>query len=384
MSSTALDVERLRTVAQAHVEAIARLAWRICEVPAPTGQEFERANFVAMLWQERGYIPEIDPVGNVYVRRAGKDQNAPLVMLMAHTDTVFPASTPIIIRREGDTLHGPGISDNSVSVAAMLHTFDLLDELKIETATDVIAVANVGEEGLGNLLGARTAVERYRAHLGAVIVIDGGLGHITYGAVGSKRWRITVRGPGGHSYGSFGTPSAIHGLGRIIASLADLQVPQSPKTTFNVGMIEGGTSINTIAAEASALLDMRSTDVESLNWLAGEARKIIERRAGAGLHAEITVLGERPAGERSLSDPLIQLTGKVLRWLGMEPHYGASSTDANIPISLNIPAVCIGVTHGENAHTLQEFFQISPLGTGLAQVGRLCVEASDLLRAQEG
>jgi acetylornithine deacetylase/succinyl-diaminopimelate desuccinylase-like protein len=379
MSSTSIDLERLRAVAQTHIEPIVELTARIGAVAAPTGQEFERARFVAVLWQERGYTPEIDSVGNVYVLRGGKNKKAPLLMLMAHTDTVFPASTPLIIKREGDTLHGPGISDNSVSVATLLHTFDLLDELKIETATDVVAVANVGEEGLGNLLGARTAVERYRPDLGAVIVIDGGLGHITYGAVGSKRWRITVHGPGGHSYGSFGTPSAIHGLGRIIAALAGLQVPQSPKTTFNVGVIEGGTSVNTIAASASALLDMRSTDVESLNWLAEEARALIEQRAGAGLSVEINVLGERPAGERSLSDPLIQLAGEVLQWLSIEPRYGSSSTDANIPISLNIPSVCIGVTHSEHAHTLQEFFHIPPLGSGLAQIGRMCVEASELL-----
>lgn len=379
MSLTSTAFEQLRAVAETHVEAIANLAWRICEVPAPTGQEFERARLVATLWQERGYTPEIDEVGNVYVRRRGSQENAPLLMLMAHTDTVFPASTPIAVRREGNTLHGPGISDNSVSVATMLHTFDLLDELKLETATDLVAVANVGEEGLGNLLGARTAVERYREQLGAVIVIDGGLGHITHGAVGSKRWRITVRGPGGHSYGSFGTPSAIHGLGRIIAALADLRVPQSPKTTFNVGVIEGGTSVNTIAAEATALLDMRSTDVEALNRLAEQARPLIEQCAGAGLQTEITVLGERPAGERSLSDPLVRLAGDVLRWLGMEPRYGSSSTDANIPISLNIPAVCLGVTHGEHAHTLQEFFEILPLGMGLAQIGRITIEASQML-----
>src|SRR5581483_11934160 len=212
MALTPPVLEQLRATAGAHVEAVASLARRICEVPAPTGQEFERARLVASLWQERGYSPEIDVVGNVYVRRQGADEQRPLLMLLAHTDTVFPASTPIVVRREGETLHGPGISDNSVSVAAMLHTFDLLDELKVETATDLLAVANVGEEGLGNLLGARTAVERYRQDLGAVLVVDGGLGHVTYGAVGSKRWRITVRGPGGHSYGSFGTPSAIHGL----------------------------------------------------------------------------------------------------------------------------------------------------------------------------
>ncbi len=379
MSLPSVTLERLRAVAEAHVEAVASLAWRICEVPAPTGQEHERARLVASLWRERGYTPEIDAVGNVYVTRRGATKNAPLLMLLAHTDTVFPASTPIAVRREGDTLHGPGISDNSVSVATMLHTFDVLDELKIETATDIIAVASVGEEGLGNLLGARTAVERYREQLGAVLVVDGGLGYITHGAVGSKRWRITVRGPGGHSYGSFGTPSAIHGLGRIIAAIADLQVPQNPKTTFNVGVIEGGTSVNTIAAEASALLDMRSTDVEALNKLARQARALIEQRAGAGLSTEIEVLGERPAGQRSLDDPLVQLAGETLRWLGIEPRYSISSTDANIPISLNIPSVCVGVTRGENAHTLQEFLFIPPLSQGLAQIVRLCIEAGHLL-----
>jgi tripeptide aminopeptidase len=370
------ELERLRVAAEGHIEGVASLAQRICEVPAPTGQEHERALLIASLWQERGYTPEIDAVSNVYVRRRGIRRRGPLLLLLAHIDTVFPASTPIVVKREGNTLAGPGISDNSVNVAAMLHVLHLLDELGIKTATDIIAVANVGEEGLGNLLGARTAVERYRERLGAVVVIDGGLGYITYGAVGSKRWRITVRGPGGHSYGSFGIPNAIHGLGRIIAALADLQVPPTPKTTFSVGVIEGGTSVNTIAASASAQLDMRSTDVEALNRLAEQAQQIIEKCAGTGLSVEIEVLGERPAGERSLSDPLILLAGETLRWLGIEPHYGLSSTDANVPISFNIPAVCVGVTRGEHAHTLQESLSISPIGCGLAQLVRLCVEGS--------
>jgi acetylornithine deacetylase/succinyl-diaminopimelate desuccinylase-like protein len=151
----------------------------------------------------------------------------------------------------------------------MITALDMLDSLKIETAVDIVAVADVGEEGLGNLCGARAAVERYRENLGAVIVIDGDIGQITHIAVGSKRWRITVRGPGGHSFGDFGTPSAIHGLSRIIAALSEMEVPQKPKTTFNVGTIEGGTSINTIAAHATALLDMRSTDISALSLQAG-------------------------------------------------------------------------------------------------------------------
>lgn len=372
------ELSQLRAAAAKRTEAVAGLAQRICEVPAPTGHEQERAQLVASLWRERGYTPEIDAIGNVYVRR-GKRRHGQVLMLLAHTDTVFPQTTPISVKRQGDILRGPGIGDNSVNVAAMISALDVLDELGKETDADIIAVADVGEEGLGNLLGAHTAVERYREQLGAVIAIDGSLGKITHVAVGSKRWRITVRGPGGHSYGAFGTPSAIHGLGRIIAAIADLEVPQQPKTTYNIGIIEGGTSVNTIAPHATALLDLRSADIASLDRLADEVRTIVEQRAGPGLQTEIEILGERPAGERSQADPLVQLTAEALTWLGMEPKYGAASTDANIPISLNIPAICIGITQVKGAHTLEEFLYVPPIGDGLAQLTRLCIEACTLI-----
>ncbi len=372
------ELSQLRAAAANHIEAVAELAQRICEIPAPTGNEQARAQLVASLWRKRGYTPEIDAISNVYARR-GKRGNGPVLLLLAHTDTVFPQATPISIERDADILRGPSIGDNSLSVAAMISTLDILDELGRETDADIVAVADVGEEGLGNLLGARTAVERYREKLGAVIAIDGKLGRITHIAVGSKRWRITVRGPGGHSYGAFGTPSAIHGLGRIIAAIADLQVPREPKTTYNVGIIEGGTSVNTIASRAAALLDLRSIDVASLDRVSDQVRAIVQQRAGPGLQTEIEVLGERPAGERSQSDPLVQLAAEALTWLGIEPKYEASSTDANVPISLNIPAVCIGITQVEQAHTLEEFVHVSPIGNGLAQLVRLCTEASTLI-----
>src|SRR5437588_12165788 len=372
------ELSHLRAAAAQRTEAVAELAQRICEVPAPTGNEQARDQLGGSLWRERGYTPEIDATGNVYIRR-GKRENGPVLMLLAHTDTVFPQTTPISVERDADILRGPGIGDNSVNVAAMISALDVLDELGKETAADIVAVADVGEEGLGNLLGARTAVERYRQKLGAVIAIDGNLGRITHAAVGSKRWRITVRGPGGHSYGAFGTPSAIHGLGRIIAAIADLQVPQQPKTTYNVGIIEGGTSVNTIAPRATALLDLRSTDIAALNQVADQVRTIVEQRTGPGLQTEIEVLGERPAGERSQADPLVQLAAEAITWLGMEPKYGASSTDANIPISLDIPAVCIGITQVERSHTLEEFLYVPPIGDGLAQLTRLCIEASTLI-----
>ncbi len=374
-------LSQLQTAASQRIEAVVDLAKRICEVPAPTGHEQERAQFVASLWQERGYTPEIDAVSNVYVRR-GKRMDKPVLMLLAHTDTVFPATTAIKVVRQDNVLRGPAIGDNSVNVAAMLTTLDMLDDMHIETECDIIAVANVGEEGLGNLLGARTAVERYREQLGAVIAVDGNLGRIIHRAVGSKRWRITVHGPGGHSYGSFGKPSAIHVLARIIATIADLNVPAQPKTTFNVGLIEGGTSVNTIAASASAVLDMRSTDVASLNSLAEQVRAIVEKQSQNNVSTAIEVLGERPAGERSQSDPLVQLAASVLRWLEIEPVYEASSTDANIPISLGIPSLCIGTTKGHDAHTLDEYLEIPPIGKGLAQLSRLCIETCHLIPQQ--
>jgi tripeptide aminopeptidase len=369
------ELSRIRAAAAKRTEAVVDLAQRICQVPAPTGNEWERAHLVASLWRERGYAPEIDAIGNVYISR-GKREQGPMLMLLAHMDTVFPHMTPIVVERQGAILRGPGIGDNSVHVAAMISTLDILDELEIETEATIVAVADVGEEGLGNLLGARAAVERYRERLGAVIVIDGNVGKITHVAVGSKRWRITVRGPGGHSYGDFGAPSAIHGLSRIIAAIADLAVPQQPKTTFNVGVIEGGTSVNTIAASATALLDLRSTDMTVLNRVADQVRAVIEQRVGPGLRTEVEVLGERPAGMRSQSDPLVQLAAQAITWIGLEPTYEASSTDANIPISLNIPAVCIGVTQVEREHTLEEFLSVPPIGDGLAQLTRLCLEAS--------
>ena len=371
--------EQFRNIAHSHIEDVAALAQRICEVPAPTGDEGKRAEFVASLWQERGYTPEIDAISNVYVRR-GKHNADPVLMLLAHIDTVFPATTPIQVTREGDVMRGPSIGDNSLSVAAMISIFTMLDDLGVETDVDMLAVANVGEEGLGNLRGARAAVERYRNDIGAVIAIDGRLGVIVNTAVGSQRWRIMVRGPGGHSFGSFGQPSAIHGLGRIIAAIADLDVPKTPKTTFNVGLIEGGTSVNTIAPSASAIIDLRSTDVAMLSQLGERVRTIVEQKAGQGLQTEIEVLGERPAGARSQKDPLILVADKTLRWLGIEPVYAASSTDANIPISLNIPALCVGVTYAGRAHTIEEYIQVPPIADGVAQLLRLTVEACTLIR----
>jgi acetylornithine deacetylase/succinyl-diaminopimelate desuccinylase-like protein len=290
-------------------------------------------------------------------------------MLVAHTDTVFPAGVPITVSQEPGRLRGPGIGDNSLGVAAMIGALKVLDDLRIETEHDILAVATVGEEGLGNLRGVREAVRRYQDQLAGVIAVEGhNVGRITHGAVGSVRWKVTVRGPGGHSWGAFGKPSAIHGLGRIIAAIDELEVSSSPKTTYNVGVIEGGTSVNTIAASASAVIDMRSVDSVALRHLVDRIGNIATSAAGDGLGVDIEVLGERPAGEIPIEHPFVQRSGDVLSALGMEPIFEASSTDANIPISLGIPAVCVGISRGTGGHTVNETIDVEPIATGLAQL----------------
>lgn len=371
------DLHRIRGAATARAEATAALAVRICEVPSPTGHEAERAALVAGLLRERGYAPETDAMGNVSTRRGGR--GGPVVMVTAHTDTVFPPGTPISVRREGDTLHGPGIGDNALSDAGLLTLLDILDDLRIETDSDLLLVWNVGEEGLGNLRGIRAAVERHRDALGAVLVVDTRFGELVNGAVGSARWRVTVRGPGGHSYNAFGAPSAIHGLGRIVAGVAALAVPDEPKTTYNVGTITGGTSVNTIAPEASALVDMRSADPAALDHLTARVRRIVETAPGDGLTAEIEVVGERPAGRREESDPIVRCAADALRWAGVEPTFHTSSTDANIPISLGIPSVCLGFCETKRGHTVDEYSDLTALAPSLAVLTRTVADAASIV-----
>ncbi|MEX2315049.1 MAG: M20/M25/M40 family metallo-hydrolase [Thermomicrobiales bacterium] len=375
MTPNQRQFERLRVAATGLLDSVAERAIAICEVPAPTGAEGARANFIASLLSGLGYSPERDDVGNVYARRGSRGGMA--VMLAAHTDTVFPATTNVAVRREGDCLHGPGVGDNSLGVAAMLGLLALFDALGLETDADIIVAATVGEEGLGNLSGIRAAVERYRADLGAVIAVEGhNLGRVTHAGVGSTRWRLRVTGPGGHSWGAFGKPNAIHGLSRIIAQIADLDVPSEPKTTYNIGTIEGGTSVNTIAPSASALVDMRSVDPGALRQLVDQVGEIAATAAGDGLTVDVEVLGERPAGDCPRTHPLVVAAGEALRQLGFEPVFDASSTDANIPISLGIPALCVGITHGGQGHTTSEFIEFPPIATGLTQLGLLTIAAA--------
>lgn len=379
MTSRSRRLDALRQAASALAPEVARLAVRIAEVPAPTGAEHARAAFVARLLTERGYSAEIDELGNVYARRG--NHGGATLMLAAHTDTVFPAGTPLAITHAKDRLTGPGIGDNSVGVAALIGLLVLLDQMKLDTSVDLLGVATVGEEGLGNLAGAREAVRRYGDSLSGFVAVEGhNLGRVTCSGVGSQRWRVVVRGPGGHSWGAYGQPSAIHGLARIVAALAQLQPPANPKTTFNVGVIEGGVSVNTIAPSASALLDMRSISPDALARFVAQVRSVIERTQLEGLTVEIEVIGERPAGSTARDSALVVAAANALREVGISPVYDASSTDANIAMSHDIPAICVGISRGGNGHTIDEFIETGPIADGLIQLA-LIVDAAGRLPA---
>jgi acetylornithine deacetylase/succinyl-diaminopimelate desuccinylase-like protein len=361
----------LRELAASSLKAVCDLTERICLIPAPTYAEHRRAEFVSSELTSRGLNAEIDEIGNVIARRKGTGSAKSLV-LAAHTDTVFPIETEISVRREDGKIIGPAIGDNSLAVATLIELASILDTAGVETPGDVLLVANVGEEGLGNLRGIRAICDRFGDEIGGVIAIEGhNVGRVTHGAVGSKRIRVTVHGPGGHSWGAFGQPSAIHELGLIIAEISKLKVPDDPKTTFNVGLIEGGVSVNTIAPQASAVIDMRSVDPASLNRVSAEIERIVSRRANDQIKTEIELLGERPAGWVDSSARIVRTASSILRDLGYEPTLNASSTDANIPISRGIPAICIGLTRGSGAHRVDESIDIAPIECGVAQLALL-------------
>lgn len=373
-------VDAVREVAKATVEEIIALTTAITEVPAPTNDEADRAAFVAETFRQRGYADvAVDALSDVIGVLPGRDRTAPPLLLAAHIDTVFPRTVPIAVERRGDTLHAPGVGDNSLSVAAVACVAGALAVLGEQPAVDIIVTGNVGEEGLGDLRGMRAVVESI-PNLGAAIAVEGhSLGRITRRAVGSRRLRITATGPGGHSWGDAGRPSAIHALARVIAQLDEIALGSEPKTSLNVGLFEGGISVNTIAPSASAVIDMRSTDPEALARLVSQVEQIIASGSTREVTIAIEVVGDRPAGEVPQDRGIVPLGVRVLKDLGIEAVVDASSTDANVPIARGIPAMCIGLTSGGNVHREDEFIRIPPLATGFAQLLLVTLAAAEAL-----
>jgi len=352
---------------EAHLEPVIEEAIRICRIPAPTFDEGERAAYVRGRYEALGLSDvAIDAAGNARGRRPGGG-SGPGVLAVTHLDTVFPRETDLAVSRRDGRLCAPGIGDNSMSVAALLGLLQALDAAGVRTDGDLHVAATTGEEGLGDLKGMRALVAELRDRVGAVIILDGfTLGRIVHEAVGSRRYKVTYTAKGGHSWSHFPSPSAIHILGRAIADLSRLDVPADPKTAYNVGVIHGGTTVNTIASEADMLLDMRSIDPGCLADLERRALAIIEEQARAGDgQVRLEPVGDRPAGSIPADHALVKTCTDIYTAFGIAPYSKPASTEANIPLSLGIPAVCLSVTNGENEHRLDEFIETAPLATGL-------------------
>lgn len=350
---------------------ILELAIQIQQIPAPTFGEAQRAVFVMERFRSEGLAVDQDDSGNVYARVPGGASACPIIV-SAHLDTVFPLETSLTITRNAESISGPGIGDNSLGVAGLFGLLWLLRDSapgNFPLPGDVWLVANVAEEGLGDLRGMKAVVDRFGPAPRAYIVLEGlSLGQVYCRALAVTRYRITVQTTGGHSWVDFGRPSAIHELSRLVARLTALPLSKTPRSALNVGLMGGGTSVNTIAPQAWCELDLRSEHPEILASLAAKVETLVKESQKPGVNAAFEVIGQRPSGAIPSTHPLVQTAISSLQEAGIQPRLNIGSTDANIPLSRGYPAICIGLTSGSGAHTVSETIQIAPLGAGMQQL----------------
>ena len=350
-------------------ETTTRETLTLCQIPAPSHQEREKADYILKLFRETGLLDvHMDEVWNVLGRWPGTG-GGPTVMLAAHTDTVFPMETDVTVRKEGSRYYCPGINDDTHAVAEIMAVAKAMVKHDLHAKGDILFCANVCEEGLGDLKGVKH-IFGHENDIDAFVSVDNPVtGGVVYTATGSRRYQATFTGSGGHSFSDFGLPNPIHAMGRAIAAISEFQVPDLPKTTFNVGVVNGGTSVNTIASSASLLMDIRSDSDSELKRLTEEFRRAIDqavedenRRWGPDqppVKAEVEVKGIRPAGTQSPDCPIVTAAFEAARMLGIQPELRhESSTDANIPISMGIPAIAVGRGGREGGiHTTHEWFE---------------------------
>jgi tripeptide aminopeptidase len=354
-------------------------------VAAPPFGEAARSVWLADRFRELGLTGvQVDEVGNVFGVRPGYGSR--FVALSAHIDTVFPSATPLNIRQEGSRLYGPGVADNGAGIAAMLAVASVLGSARISHALPFVFIGNVGEEGEGDLRGMRHvfATPRWRDAIAYSVIVDGaGADTVVAEALGSRRFEVIVRGPGGHSWSDFGAPNPIIALSRAIEVFSQTPVPASPKTTFNVGVIRGGTSVNSIPESASMRVDLRSTSMAEIDRLeralrialdqavASENRAVAQHgtRRPQVIQSEVVEIGNRPAGELAPEARLLKVIRAVDSQLGNTAQVQRASTDANIPLSLGREAIAIGAGgSGGGAHTLQEWFDCNGRELGLRRI----------------
>jgi len=342
---------------------------KITEIAAPPYKEKVRAEYYLKRMQELGFKDaSIDAEGNVIARRRGTGNGHPLLAVAAHLDTVFPEGTDVTVKEKDGTFVGPGLGDDARGLVALLALMKAMNVNGLSTVGDIMFVGDVGEEELGNLRGMK-ALFRDHPDIDGFISIDGlGIDRIANQGTGSHRYEFIFKGPGGHSFQEFGLPSAIHAMGRAIAKISDLQTPSDPRTTFTVGTVSGGTSVNAIAAEARMAVDMRSNSTGELLKLEAKLLDLVKQAVADEsarwktdkLTLEIKLIGDRPAGITAADQPIVQVVRNSVNVVRNGPNatLGGSSTDANLPMSLGIPAVTIGGGgEGGNWHSRNEWYK---------------------------
>ncbi len=360
---------------------------RFCEIPAPEFDETARGVAVKQAFEQLGLTNvRVDRAGNVLGDRPGRAAK-PRLVIAGHLDTVFPEGTDVHVTREGSVLKGPGIGDDCRGLAVLVGVIRALNAGKVQTEGTITFVADVGEEGLGDLRGMKALFdETLKGQIDRFVSIDGtGIG-VTRVAVGSHRYRVTFKGPGGHSFGAFGLANPIHAMGRAIAAIAEIQVPQQPKTTFNVGRVGGGTSVNSIPFEGWLEMDMRSSDRASLAAVDAKFQAAVDsavvqenrRWSHPGMvTVEKKLVGDRPAGNTPADAPIVRTALAVASALGKTVTPGEGSTDSNYPISLGIPAITVGGGgRGRDAHALTENFDTTDSWMGTQWVTLLAIALS--------
>jgi tripeptide aminopeptidase len=362
----------------------------VAEIAAPTGDESERGAWVARRFESLGLSDvDVDAAGNVVGRRPGAHASRP-VAICAHLDTVFPRGTDLSVRHAGSRLLGPGINDNGRGLATMLALAGAIDGQRVRTTHPIEFVATTGEEGAGDLRGAKHYFMSRGANVRAAVIIDGaGDERIVHRALGSRRFRIVIEGPGGHSWAAFGTANPVHAVAAAATAITSLKLPADPRTTLTVARIGGGLSVNSIPAQAWMEVDVRSSSGSVLNSVTTRVEQAVHaataaendrRSAGTGeLRGRIHVIGDRPCGETAADHPLVGAAIQITRLIGRTPELTMASTDANLPISLGIPAIAIGGGGlGGDAHTESEWYDNTAGSLGVARALTIVAVAAEL------
>ncbi len=367
--------EKIIEYIEAHEQEAIDLLMELAQIPAPSNHEERRAEFCKNWLEKQGAKGvHIDGALNV-IYPIGCDGDKPIAVFAAHSDVVFPDMEPLPLKVADGYIHCPGVGDDTGNVAALLMAAKYIAENHLESETcGILLVVNSGEEGLGNLKGSRKLFEEYGSRVREFVTFDLGANRLYNRAVGSRRFKISVRTQGGHSLNDFGKPNAIAQLSELIYTLYQVKVPEQGRTTYNVGTITGGTSVNTIAQNAQMLYEFRSDEGESLEMLQNTLEDILESFREQGMDISCEVVGDRPCSGDVDAKAQAALSDRAAKaaqdWFGVEPVRMAASTDCNIPLSMGIPSVCIGCLLGEGEHTREEKVKIDSILPGM----KLCFQ----------